>query len=261
MSKLINNIVKMDRGDSYDLDVTINNGDSFYTLKDNDKLYFALMEPNCEFEDAVLYKILTSTSDPLLKENGKLVEYHINLEPNDTVHLTPGVYYYTIKLKMDHPVIDDKTGVQTAYIKEVYTVIDRSKFIILGATPSVTPTTRRVEYKLIDKEITENGRYVAADELANGYSTITVNIPHKIPCIVQGDSVRSSFTVNGEPVELREQGYIVMPGDVLSTGVKYGVCLGEAQGTDYVVYDGPSHQPNSDYIVPEDALYVIVEEW
>ena len=73
--------------------------------------------------------------------------------------------------------------------------------------------------------------------------------------------MRGSFTVNGEPVELQEQGYIVMPGDVLSTGVKYGTRFGEAQGTNYVVYDMSAHQPNSDYVVPEEALYIIVEDW
>ena len=67
MANLINNIIKINRGDTYDLDITITgeNG-GFYKLTGQDKLYFALMEAGDEFEDAILYKIATADTTPVM---------------------------------------------------------------------------------------------------------------------------------------------------------------------------------------------------
>lgn len=136
MANLINNIIKINRGDTYDLDITITgeNG-GFYELTGQDKLYFALMEPGDEFEDALLYKIATADTRPVkyMDSDVEVIEYHFVIESNDTAHLLPGTYYYTVKLELDHDIIID--GVEpNEHVSGVYTIINRTKFIIMGAT-------------------------------------------------------------------------------------------------------------------------------
>ena len=77
-----------------------------YILKDEDTVYFALMEPNTTFETAIVKKVFTNKDE--LTEQGDL---YIKLSPKDTENLLPGKYYYTIKLKTD--LSDDDYEVQT----------------------------------------------------------------------------------------------------------------------------------------------------
>ena len=76
-----------------------------YTLLEGDEIYFALLEPNQCWEEAILKKKYTTP------------DFDIKLDPKDTMCLIPGLYYYQIKLR-------NKEG-------EVYTLCPRSKLYIL----------------------------------------------------------------------------------------------------------------------------------
>ena len=94
-------IVKLTRGDTLKLPYFINANTEKdpvrYILTGDDTLYFALMEPNQKFEDAILKKVYTSESEKT--EYGDL---WIELKPEDTANLLEGKYYYTFKLKTDN---------------------------------------------------------------------------------------------------------------------------------------------------------------
>lgn len=177
MANLINNIVKINRGDTYDLDITIaSESGGFYELTGQDKLYFALMEAGDEFEDAILYKIATADTTPVeYDEDGvHVIEYHFIIESNDTAHLLPDTYYYTVKLELDHNIITD--GVETnEHVSGVYTIRNRTKFIIMGATEVYGSMKRPRAVTLIDGEFDQNGTYFAKDAGADGYQQVTVN--------------------------------------------------------------------------------------
>lgn len=93
-------IIKMNRGDSFSSVLTINCGSDIcpqrYTLKSNDTLYFAVMECNQRFEDAIIKKVYTKNDETT--EDGDTI---ITLSPSDTEFLLPDKYFYTIKLKTD----------------------------------------------------------------------------------------------------------------------------------------------------------------
>lgn len=118
-------IIKINRGDSYELPVVIPRKDDYikpYFLTSKDALYFALMNPNQRFEDAIFVKGYT-----LEEQDVKTGEVLLKITPNDTRALTPGVYYYTVKLQRGGTleVIDDFDEPD-----EVRTIIERTKFII-----------------------------------------------------------------------------------------------------------------------------------
>ena len=97
------------------------NGDEKYILQGNDTVYFGLMEPNSVFEQSLVRK---STNDCIKFD--KDGNFFITIEPEDTEHLLPGIYYYSIKLEVDH--LQGKTYES---IHKVITVINKTKFIIL----------------------------------------------------------------------------------------------------------------------------------
>ena len=118
------NIIKMNRGDTYEFNLTIDDEGSEngkYILQGNDTVYFGLMEPNSVFEQSLVRK---STNDCIKFD--KDGNFFITIEPEDTEHLLPGVYYYSIKLEVDHP-----QGETYESIHKVITVINKTKFIIL----------------------------------------------------------------------------------------------------------------------------------
>lgn len=119
-----NKVISMIRGDNFKFDVVINEGkdessDDIYTLKNQDVLYFALMEPNKSFEDSILIKEYTADDSSEGDENKAVT---ISLVPEDTELLNPGTYYYTVKLNK----IDELEG-----IDETITVIPKTKFFII----------------------------------------------------------------------------------------------------------------------------------
>jgi hypothetical protein len=123
------NIIKLNRGDSYEFKVSIPNRENTaknFILTGSDIIYFALLYPHQRFEDAILIKGYDHTDHII--ENGKNTgEILIQIEPKDTKHLTPGIYYYTVKLQRGGTlgVIDDCDNAE-----EVRTIIERTKFII-----------------------------------------------------------------------------------------------------------------------------------
>lgn len=115
-----NNIIMINRGDTFSFDFTIDDGstdDGRYILKDDDALYFGIMDPHQLFEDAIIRKKYTKED---IDEMGNLI---ITLRPEETIELFPGTYYYAIKL---HKHTDNEED----YIDEVITVINKTKFII-----------------------------------------------------------------------------------------------------------------------------------
>lgn len=93
-----NGIITMMRGDSFTTPIYVNIGTKlqpkFFKLTQNDRLYFALMEPGKAFEDAVIKKVFDYTS-PTDTEGNTLLQ----LCPQDTEKLLVGKYYYMIKLR------------------------------------------------------------------------------------------------------------------------------------------------------------------
>jgi len=115
-----NNIIMINRGDTYSFDLNIADDaspDGRYILKEDDVLYFGVMEPNQLFEDALIKKRFTKED---CDDAGNFI---IKLNPADTIDLYPGVYYYAIKL---HHLVNN----EEEYIDEVVTVIKKTKFII-----------------------------------------------------------------------------------------------------------------------------------
>lgn len=121
---MANNIIVINRGDSFDFDLTIADESSKtgrYILTGDDVIYFGLMDPHQPFEQALVKKRYTVADADLA---GNL---SISIEPQDTLDLLPGVYYYAVKLlkKSDY---DEYSG---EYLTErVITVINKTKFII-----------------------------------------------------------------------------------------------------------------------------------
>ena len=114
-----NGIVTVNRGDSFELPIILNIGDSMnreeYVLTESDALYIGIMEPNQPFESAILRKKFT------YKDLDSDDNIYIRFWPEDTACLLPGKYYYQVKLQT----IDEHTG-----RKDVETIIDKTLFYI-----------------------------------------------------------------------------------------------------------------------------------
>lgn len=113
------NIIVLTRGDTFDFDITIYDelyGSYFNTAQDGDIIQFRLMFPNQPYEEAILKKEFIIKDNPYGR--GTFVINH-----TDTINLTPGVYYYAVKLI--RPGQNTDSGED-----EVVTVIDKTKFII-----------------------------------------------------------------------------------------------------------------------------------
>jgi len=113
------NIITINRGDTYAFDLTIydDSTDGRYILQDDDVLYFGLMDPRQKFEDALLRKRYTKDD---CDEGGNL---NIEIRPEDTLDLLPGVYYYAVKLHR-------MKNTESEFIDKVITVINKTKFVI-----------------------------------------------------------------------------------------------------------------------------------
>jgi hypothetical protein len=123
------NIIKLNRGDSYEFKVSIpdkNNRFKPYILTGSDIVYFALLYPHQRFEDALIIKGYDHT-DHIIENGTNTGEILIKITPKDTKHLAPGIYYYTVKLQKG-----GTPGVLNDYdeIEEVRTIIERTKFIV-----------------------------------------------------------------------------------------------------------------------------------
>lgn len=118
------NIITLNRGDTYQFNFYIedsNSQDGIYRLKDDDVAYFGVMDPHQFFEDALIRKRFTAED---MDEAGNIF---VELTPNDTIDLFPGIYYYAIKL---HKMSPARPELNEPEVDSVSTVINKTKFII-----------------------------------------------------------------------------------------------------------------------------------
>ena len=124
----LNNIIVMNRGDTYEFDLTIDDEasmDGRYRLTGDDAVYFGLMDPGQPFEVALLRKKYT------VEDTDNMGNLYISIKPEDTLDLYPGKYFYAVKLHLNHDIIDPNTGIPTGErVDRVVTVINKTKFII-----------------------------------------------------------------------------------------------------------------------------------
>ena len=122
----MSNIIVINRGDSFDFDLTITLDSEFrYALTGDDALYFGIMQPHQPFETALIRKKYT------VADTDAMGNLSVSILPEDTLNLHPGKYYYAVKLHMNHPEVDANTGEETGkIIDKVYTIINKTKFII-----------------------------------------------------------------------------------------------------------------------------------
>ena len=116
-----NGIITVNRGDSFRLPLMLNYGTNLeplkYQMSQESVVYFAVMEPNQPFENALIRKKFTLED---VGEDGKIV---IKFRPQDTQCVLPGKYYYQVKLQRFNS--DDPEDY------EVDTVVDKTLFYIL----------------------------------------------------------------------------------------------------------------------------------
>ena len=114
-----NGIVRVNRGDSFELPITLLFGSSMehkeYELADSDTLYIGVMEPNQPFECALIRKKFTKQD---LDINNKI---NVRFWPEDTMCVLPGKYYYQVKLETMDP---------STLRSDVETVVDKTLFYI-----------------------------------------------------------------------------------------------------------------------------------
>lgn len=91
------NYLKMNRGDTYILPLVINEGTKLdfkqYQMRQLDKIYVGIMEYGQSFEDAIIRKVITISSQMDRYGHPLLI-----LNPRDTEYLLTGKYFIEIKL-------------------------------------------------------------------------------------------------------------------------------------------------------------------
>lgn len=114
-----NGIITLTRGDTAQTYLFLNQGTEFspvrFSLGDEDKIYFGIIEPNYTFETAIVKKVYTKDD---LNENGDII---ISFESKDTEKLLPGTYYYEVKLVYKK---DNEEFVNTVVIKNKFILLD-----------------------------------------------------------------------------------------------------------------------------------------
>lgn len=122
-----NNIITMTRGDdvTIPLDLFYNTLERLYNnpyyINVYDKVFFAVMEPNQRFEEAILKKVYTYED---LNSDGTI---DVVLRSVDTEFLLPGDYYYTVKIlkkPVEKEVADSEGQVETIIQKTRFTLVD-----------------------------------------------------------------------------------------------------------------------------------------
>ena len=122
-----NNIIMLNRGDTYEFDLTIsddNSADGRYHIQGDDTIYFGIMDPHQPFEDALVKKKFTVDDTD---GNGNLT---IVIEPEDPLELIPGTYYYSVKIHLQHENIHPETNEVLGYVDKVNTVINKTKLFL-----------------------------------------------------------------------------------------------------------------------------------
>lgn len=116
-----NGIITVNRGDSFSFPLYLNCGTNLepilYNIDSSVVVYFAVMEPNQPFEEALIKKRYTAAD---CDENGNVI---IKFRPKDTQCVLPGKYYYQVKVQRFNS--DDPEDY------EVDTVVDKTLFWIM----------------------------------------------------------------------------------------------------------------------------------
>ena len=121
----LNNIIVMTRGDTYEFNLNMTDESGEYLLQGEDVLYFGIMDPGQPFEQALVRKRFT------VEDLDAIGTLSIVLDPEDTLDLLPGKYFYSVKLHMDHDELDYNTHLPTGVrIDKIVTIIGKTKFII-----------------------------------------------------------------------------------------------------------------------------------
>ena len=119
-----NGIICVSRGDTFTINIFVNIGTLLeplqYILEEDDKLYFALMEPNQPFEHALIRKVFTKEDED---ENHNI---NMKFKSEDTEYLLPGNYYYMVKLTRP---VQSESGEEESCL--VDTIISKTKFVIM----------------------------------------------------------------------------------------------------------------------------------
>ncbi len=192
-----NRVLTFKRGDTCSFPLFINAGTQLnpfrFDLRDYPTAYilFAVMEPNQDFDKAILKKTYTYKD---INTNGDVV---IKFAPKDTAFLAPGKYYYEIKLYV--PADKDSEAV-------IHTVTPRRELFIDGATSgasTIDPGSLLCLYGELNKEVAETGDYI-------GVSTETAivkvnNITREISVDVIGGTGSSKDAVLYVPQVLKEE--------------------------------------------------------
>ena len=114
-----NGIITLHAGDSFVTPLFLNAGTQLYpmryVLEEGDKVYVGIMEPNQPFEHALIRKVLTSEN---LNAYG---DPELELTPDDTEMVMPGLYYYEAKLVI---VKDGKETIQTVVPKKKLYILE-----------------------------------------------------------------------------------------------------------------------------------------
>lgn len=114
-----NNKIVVTRGDTFSVPLFINQGTELkpirYVLKDQDKIYLAIMRPNQPFECALVKKVYSKEN---INEYGDIV---IEIEHDDTRCLEPGKYFYQIKAQLYN---EEKDKL------EINTIVSKTEFWI-----------------------------------------------------------------------------------------------------------------------------------
>lgn len=122
-----NNMIILNRGDTYEFDLTIDDDNSLdgrYHIIGDDTIYFGIMDPHQPFEEALVKKRFTVDD---ADANGNLT---IVIEPEDTLDLLPGIYYYSVKIHLQHDNIHPETHEVLGYVDKVHTVINKTKLFL-----------------------------------------------------------------------------------------------------------------------------------
>jgi hypothetical protein len=120
-------IIKINRGDTFELITTVPDKDDItknYILKATDALYFAILLPHQNFEDAIILKGYSGSDPEVDAETGEIT---LELTHAETKHLRPGIYYYTTKVHIGGSLEDLGASREP---DEVRTIIERTKFIV-----------------------------------------------------------------------------------------------------------------------------------
>lgn len=117
-----NGIITVNRGDSFTFPIFLNSGTNIqpvkYDLDDSCYVYFAVMEPNQPFENALIKKKYTIND---VDENGNVI---IKFRPQDTQCVLPGKYYYQVKVQKFNSLNSEDYDVNTIVGKTLFYVIE-----------------------------------------------------------------------------------------------------------------------------------------